>query len=192
MTLIETAPITITPTRLPEVVIIQPRVFEDHRGFFTESYNQQVFDAAGITARFVQDNHAKSGIDTLRGLHFQREQPQGKLCRVVSGAVLDVAVDIRPNSPTLGQWVCVLLSAENRRQIWVPRGFAHGYRVLTPTAEFLYKCDAYYEPRLDAGIRWDDPTLNVDWTRSCLDPGQVWALNDPILSVKDQSLPYFR
>jgi len=154
----------ITPTTIPDVLIIQPKVFGDERGFFFESFNKKTFaEATGITAEFVQDNHSKSAQGVLRGLHYQIKQPQGKLVRVCSGEVLDVAVDIRKSSATLGQWVAVTLSADNKRQLWVPPGFAHGFVVLSDSAEFLYKTTDYYAPEYERCIRWDDNDLLVDW-----------------------------
>lgn len=169
-------------TPIAEVIVIEPKVWSDARGFFFESYHEQKYFELGIQARFVQDNHSRSGRGTLRGLHYQRHHPQGKLCRAVLGEVLDVAVDIRPNSPTFGSHVKVLLSAENKRQIWVPRGFAHGFVVLSEVAEFLYKCDDFYDPNDERGIAWNDPALNIDW--------QIEAFKDQLLlSPKDQHNP---
>jgi dTDP-4-dehydrorhamnose 3,5-epimerase len=167
----------VTPCEIPEVLIIEPRIFGDDRGFFYESFNAAAFrEATGVTADFVQDNHSRSQKGVLRGLHYQIENSQGKLVRVTHGAVLDVAVDIRRSSPTFGQWVAVELSAENFRQLWVPVGFAHGFVVLSETAEFLYKTTDYYTPSAERCIRWDDPTLNIDWQLS----------ETPQLSGKDQ------
>ena len=145
----------ILDTDLPEVKIIEPRVFPDARGFFLETFHAGKYLQAGIDTNFVQDNHSRSARGTLRGLHFQLQQPQGKLCRVASGRVWDVAVDIRHGSPRFGQWVGVELSEENQRQIWVPRGFAHGFVVLSEFADFLYKCDDFYDPNDDCGVAWD-------------------------------------
>lgn len=154
----------VTQTALPEVLILEPRVFGDARGFFFESFNQQVFDAAtGSAHRFVQDNHSRSARGVLRGLHYQVRQPQGKLVRVAQGAVFDVAVDIRPDSPRFGQWVGVELSQENQRQLWVPPGFAHGFLVLSDSADFLYKTTDYYAPVHERCIAWNDPTLAIAW-----------------------------
>lgn len=151
-------------TKIPEVLIIEPKVFGDERGFFYESFNKKKFvEACGITAEFVQDNHSKSAKGVLRGLHYQIKQPQGKLVRVSAGEVLDVAVDLRKLSGTFGQWVGVKLSAENKRQLWVPAGFAHGFVVLSETAEFLYKTTDYYAPEFERCIRWDDADLSIDW-----------------------------
>jgi dTDP-4-dehydrorhamnose 3,5-epimerase len=160
-------------------VILEPRVFSDARGFFFESYNERTFAALGITARFVQDNHSRSQRDTVRGLHYQLRQPQAKLCRVTHGAVLDACVDLRVGSPTFGEWVTVLLSAENRRQLFVPEGFAHGFRVLTEAAEFLYKCSRFYDPAGERGIAWDDPEIGIAWGLE----------SSPILSNRDARLP---
>ena len=154
----------ITPTKIPDVLIIEPKVFGDERGFFFESFNKKAFaEATGITAEFVQDNHSKSARGVLRCLHYQIKQAQGKLVRVTSGEVLDVAVDIRKSSDTFGQWVGIILSAENKRQLWIPPGFAHGFIVLSETAEFLYKTTDYYAPDYERCIRWDDADLAVDW-----------------------------
>jgi dTDP-4-dehydrorhamnose 3,5-epimerase len=156
--------VKVTPTAIPDVLIIEPRVFGDARGFFFESYNQQAFKAAtGVEANFVQDNHSRSVKGVLRGLHYQREQAQGKLVRVVRGAVFDVAVDIRKSSATFGQWVGVTLSEDNHCQLWVPPGFAHGFLTLSDAAEFLYKTTDYYAPQHEQCIAWNDPTLNIDW-----------------------------
>ena len=166
----------ITPTKIPDVLIIEPKVFGDERGFFFESFNKKAFEeVAGITADFVQDNHSKSARGVLRGLHYQIKQPQGKLVRVCSGEVLDVAVDIRKSSATFGQWVGVTLSADNKRQLWIPPGFAHGFIVLSETAEFLYKTTDYYAPEHERCIRWNDDELAIDWQYS----------EEPLVSEKD-------
>lgn len=155
-----------TRLSIPDVVLIEPKVFGDARGFFFESFNQRAFNqATGTDFQFVQDNHSKSSRGVLRGLHYQIRQPQGKLVRVVQGAVFDVAVDIRKNSPTFGQWVGVELSADNQRQLWVPPGLAHGFLVLSESAEFLYKTTDYYSPEHERCIRWDDPQLAIDWPK---------------------------
>jgi dTDP-4-dehydrorhamnose 3,5-epimerase len=172
------------PTRLPEVVLIKPRVFGDARGFFFESWHQQRFAAAGIDARFVQDNHSHSVRHTLRGLHFQIQQPQGKLVHVVRGEVFDVAVDIRRSSPRFGQWVGVLLSESNHQMLWVPPGFAHGYLALTDEVDFLYKCTDVYAPQHERAIRWDDAQIGVKWP---LPPGIA-----PTLAAKDTAAPWLR
>jgi len=165
------------PTRIPEVVVIEPKVFGDHRGFFMETWQQQTFAEAGITQAFVQDNHSRSTKGILRGLHYQLKQPQGKLVRVISGEVFDVAVDIRRHSPTFGQWVGEVLSADNRRMLWVPAGFAHGFYVMSDSAEFLYKCTDFYAPAHERAILWNDPALKIDWP---LVDGAT-----PVLSAKD-------
>lgn len=168
----------ITQAEISDVLILEPRLFGDSRGFFYESFNQQVFrDKTGVDAQFVQDNHSRSMQNVLRGLHYQIQQPQGKLVRVIQGAIFDVAVDLRRQSPTFAQWVGWELSAENRRQIWVPPGFAHGFVVLSETAEVLYKTTDYYAPQHERCIRWDDPDLAIAW------PLQ----SPPILSAKDEA-----
>jgi len=169
-------------TSLPGVYIIEPTVFADARGFFYESYHQQKYAELGITNMFVQDNHSLSRGNTLRGLHYQLRQPQAKLCRVVAGEVLDVAVDIRRGSPTFGKWVAVRLSAENKRQVYIPAGFAHGFLVLSETAEVLYRCDAFYAPNDDYGIAWNDPAIGVEWP----------LMEPPIMSARDQQHPGLR
>jgi dTDP-4-dehydrorhamnose 3,5-epimerase len=154
----------IIQTSIPDLLTIEPKVFGDERGFFFESFNRLKFaDLTGLDVDFVQDNHSRSAKGVLRGLHYQIQHPQGKLVRVVQGSVLDVAVDIRKNSPTFGQHVAIELSAENKRMFWVPSGFAHGFVVLTETAEFLYKTTDYWYPEFERCIRWDDPTLKIDW-----------------------------
>lgn len=156
-----------TATAIPDVLVIEPKVFGDQRGFFFESFNEDAFNqATGLTAKFVQDNHSRSGKGVLRGLHYQIQQPQGKLVRVVSGEVLDVAVDIRRTSPTFGKAVTVLLSDENYKQLWMPPGFAHGFVVLSETADFLYKTTDYYAPAFERCILWNDPALGIDWQLS--------------------------
>lgn len=153
-----------TPLQIPEVILFEPRIFGDERGFFYESFNQRQFEAAiGRAVDFVQDNHSRSVKGVLRGLHYQIQQPQGKLVRVVQGEVFDVAVDIRRSSPSFGQWVGAVLSAENKHQLWVPEGFAHGFVVLSDTAEFLYKTTDYYAPEHERCILWDDHALAIDW-----------------------------
>lgn len=169
-------------TRLPGVLLLEPKVFGDARGFFLESWNRQTFSELGFDLDFVQDNHSRSAKGVLRGLHYQLDDPQGKLVRVVSGAVFDVAVDLRKSSPQFGQWVGYELSAENQRMLWIPPGLGHGFLVLSDTADFLYKTTAYYAPQWDRGVRWDDPEIGVAWP---LDGA-------PILSVKDQALPFFK
>lgn len=173
----------ITKTKLDGVVIIEPDVFGDNRGFFMESWNKKKMEEAGLFYDFVQDNHSKSTVkDTLRGIHFQKgDKAQAKLVRCVKGAVLDVAVDLRRNSPTFKQWVGVELSAENKKQLLIPRGFGHGFLTLTDDVEFLYKADNYYAPEADAGIRWND-----------LDIGVEWGVENPILSEKDKKNPFLK
>jgi dTDP-4-dehydrorhamnose 3,5-epimerase len=154
----------VEPTEIPGVLVLEPKVFGDERGFFFESFNQRVFeDAVGEPVAFVQDNHSRSRRGVLRGLHYQVQRPQGKLVRAVAGAVRDVAVDIRPESPTFGRWVAVDLSADNKRQIWVPPGLAHGFVVLSDAAEVLYKTTDYWFPEHERCIAWNDPTLAIDW-----------------------------
>jgi dTDP-4-dehydrorhamnose 3,5-epimerase len=172
--------VTVTATRLPEVRIIEPRVFGDARGFFLESWNQRVFDEAiGQSVHFVQDNHSRSAQGVLRGMHYQLTQPQGKLVRVVSGRVFDVAVDMRRDSPRLGQWAGVELSADNHRMLWIPPGFAHGFLVMSESADFLYKATAYYAPQDEHTLAWDDPDVAIDWP---LEAGRA-----PQISAKDQA-----
>lgn len=151
------------PTAIPDVVVIEPQLFGDERGFFMETWHAEKFAAAGIDAAFVQDNHSRSARGTLRGLHYQIERTQGKLLRVVAGEVFDVAVDVRRSSPTFGRWVGVTLSAENRRQLWVPPGFAHGFYVCSDAADFVYKCTDFYAPQHERTLRWDDPAIGVAW-----------------------------
>ncbi len=167
-----------TPQAIPEVILFEPKVFGDDRGFFFESFNHARFEeAVGRPVKFVQDNHSKSVRNVLRGLHYQVQQPQGKLVRVVQGAVFDVAVDIRKSSPTFGQWVGAMLTAENKHQLWVPEGFAHGFVVLSDTAEFLYKTTDYYAPAHERSILWNDADINIQWSLSTA----------PVLSAKDQA-----
>lgn len=174
----------VIPSQIPSVLIIEPRVFGDERGFFFESYNARQFaDAAGANVAFVQDNHSRSARGVLRGLHYQIRQPQGKLVRVIAGEVFDVAVDIRKHSPTFGKWVGEILSAENKRMIWVPEGFAHGFLVLSEYAEFLYKTTDYWAPEHERSIAWNDPDLCIDWPLQ----GQ-----SAILSAKDGAAGSFR
>ncbi len=165
------------PTAIPEVLILEPDVFGDSRGFFFESYNRRVFrEVTGVDAEFVQDNHSRSMKNVLRGLHYQIAQPQAKLVRVVTGEVYDVAVDLRRSSPTFGRWVAVTLSAENRRMLWVPVGFAHGFMVMSESAEFLYKATGYYAPEHERSLLWNDPALAIPWPLE----GEV-----PLLKPKD-------
>lgn len=171
------------PTKLEGVWIVEPKVFGDNRGFFMESWSKRAFEEAGLHYDFVQDNHSSSTVKgTLRGIHFQKgENAQAKLVRCVKGAVLDVAVDLRPSSPTYKQWVSVELSAENKRQLLIPRGFGHGFVTLTDDVEFLYKADNFYMPEADGGIRWNDPELAVEW-----------GVENPILSQKDSASPFLK
>lgn len=173
----------ITKTKLEGVVIIEPDVFGDNRGFFMESWNKEKMEEVGLFYNFVQDNHSKSTVKgTLRGIHFQKgDKAQAKLVRCVKGAVLDVAVDLRKNSPTFKQWVGVELSAENKKQLLIPRGFGHGFVTLTDDVEFLYKADNYYAPEADAGIRWNDPDIGIEW-----------GIENPILSEKDKKNPFLK
>lgn len=169
----------ILQTSIPDVKLIEPQVFGDERGFFMESWNRETFGKHGLPTDFVQDNHSRSRQGTLRGLHYQIRNPQGKLVRVVQGEVFDVAVDLRRGSATFGRWVGVVLSEENHRQLWVPPGFAHGFYVLSVQADFLYKCTAPYTPDAERAIRWDDPQIGIDWP---LVEGRA-----PVLSKKDQA-----
>jgi dTDP-4-dehydrorhamnose 3,5-epimerase len=167
-------------TAIEGVFIIEPTVFGDERGYFMEAYNEKDFVEAGIGCRFVQDNQSKSKRGVLRGLHFQKQYPQSKLVRVLYGEVFDVAVDLRKGSATFGKWVGVILSAENKKQFFIPKGFAHGFLVLSDTAEFTYKCDEFYHVEDEGGLRWDDPSIGIEW------PDMP---KKPILSRKDQCLP---
>lgn len=166
----------VTPTAIPEVLVLEPQVFGDDRGFFFESFNARRFEQlTGVAANFVQDNHSKSAQNVLRGLHYQIRQPQGKLVRVAAGAIYDVVVDLRRASPFFGRWVGVELSAENHRQLWVPPGFAHGFVVTSETAECLYKTTDYWEPEFERSLLWNDPALGIDWPLG----------GEPMLSGKD-------
>ncbi|OXI87718.1 dTDP-4-dehydrorhamnose 3,5-epimerase [Burkholderia sp. AU33423] len=170
-------------TAIPDVKIFEPKVFGDARGFFFESFNHRVFEEAiGRSIEFVQDNHSKSAKNVVRGLHYQINHAQGKLVRVVAGEVFDVAVDIRRDSPTFGRWVGVMLSAENKRQLWIPEGFAHGFVVVSDAAEFLYKTTDYWYPDAERAIRWDDPTLAIEWPIS----------GEAMVSGKDGAAPAFK
>lgn len=173
----------ITKTKLEGVVIIEPEVFGDNRGFFMESWNKRKMAEEGLDYDFVQDNHSKSTVKgTLRGIHFQKgDKAQAKMVRCVKGAVLDIAVDLRKNSPTFKQWVGVELSEENKKQLLIPRGFGHGFVTLTDDVEFLYKADNYYAPEADAGVRWNDPEIDVEW-----------GVENPILSEKDRKNPFLK
>jgi dTDP-4-dehydrorhamnose 3,5-epimerase len=173
----------VVPTTLPEVLVLEPRVFSDDRGFFMESWNAKAFaGATGLDVGFVQDNHSRSLRHVLRGIHYQLNKPQGKLVRVVSGSVLDVAVDLRRSSPNFGRWVGVELSADNKRQLWVPPGFGHAFLVTSPFADFLYKTTEYWMPEHDRGIVWNDPDLGIDWGLSTA----------PSLAAKDAAAPRLR
>ena len=172
------------PTEIPDVVLIRPRVFGDPRGFFFESWEERKFAAAGLGAKFVQDNHSRSVRHTLRGLHYQIQQPQGKLVRVTKGEVFDVAVDLRRSSPRFGQWVGRVLSDTNHCMLWVPPGFAHGYLALSDEIDFLYKCTDFYAPQHERAIRWDDPQIRVRWP--------LPAGTAPLLSAKDAIAPLFK
>ena len=172
----------VQPTQIAGVLIVEPVVFGDERGFFLENFNEREMRKIGIDAHFVQDNHSRSQRNVLRGLHYQISQPQGKLVRVVSGAVFDVAVDIRRNSPTFGRWVGVELSAENKRMAWMPPGMAHGFIVLSDSADFLYKATDYYAPEFERTILWNDPDLGIRWPLA----------GEPILSLKDAAGKTFR
>jgi len=166
----------ISSAALPDVLIIEPKVFGDDRGFFFESFNAKAFrDATGIKCDFVQDNHSRSARNVLRGLHYQIRQPQGKLIRVVQGEVYDVAVDLRKNSPSFGKWTGTILSAENKKQLWVPEGYAHGFVVLSETADFLYKTTDYYAPEFERSLLWNDPRLGIAWP----------LRGEPVLAAKD-------
>ena len=163
-------------TALPEVIIIEPDVYRDQRGFFLETYQAQKYHDGGVTAVFVQDNHSRSAYGTLRGLHAQRQHPQGKLVRAIEGEIFDVAVDIRQGSPFFGQWVSVLLSAENCRQCYILPGFAHGFCVLSVSAQVEYKCTTFYDPSDEIGVMWNDPDIGI-----------AWPVSNPLLSTKDQA-----
>lgn len=171
------------PTALPDVLILEPKVHGDHRGYFMETWRQSDFAKLGLPSGFVQDNQSRSSQGTLRGLHYQLTQPQGKLVRVISGEIFDVAVDMRRSSPTFGQWDGVRLSSDNRRQLWVPPGFAHGFYVLSESAEVFYKCTDYYAPADERGLRWNDPELDIDWP--LLGPA-------PLLSDRDRGAPLLK
>ncbi len=173
-----------TKTDIDGVIIVEPKVFGDDRGYFMETYVERDFVEGGITAKFVQDNQSKSRKGVLRGLHFQKKHSQAKLVRVISGEVFDVAVDLRPGSPTFGKWQGILLSAENKRQFFIPKNFAHGFLVLSDEAEFCYKCDDYYHPEAEGGLLWNDPDVNVEWPIS--DDMEI------LLSEKDKVNPLLR
>ncbi|NWF64867.1 MAG: dTDP-4-dehydrorhamnose 3,5-epimerase [Chloroflexi bacterium] len=164
------------PTQIPEIILVRPKVYEDPRGFFMETYREDRFSTGGISQRLVQENHSRSQKGVLRGLHYQIRNSQGKLVRAIAGEIFDVAVDIRRSSPTFGQWVGIILSAENRWQLWIPQGFAHGFFVLSETAEVVYKVTDYYAPEWERSILWNDPRINIDWPLAGM---------EPILSPKD-------
>ena len=168
-------------THLKGVRLIVPRVFEDDRGFFLETFNAAVFEENGLPVNFVQDNHSRSTRGVLRGLHYQHPTWQGKLVRVVSGEIFDVAVDIRPDSPTFSQWYGVILNEQNKHQLYIPPGYAHGFCVLSETVDVTYKCTALYAPAEDAGIRWDDPDIGIDW-----------PISEPLVSEKDRNAPLLK
>ena len=173
----------VVPTAIPDLLILEPRVFGDDRGFFLESFNARRFaELTGVNTTFVQDNHSRSARGVLRGLHYQLRQPQGKLVRVVAGEVWDIAVDLRRRSPTFGHWEGALLSADNKRQLWIPEGFAHGFVVISESADFLYKTTDYYAPEHERCIAWNDPELAIDWRYG----------GDPVLSEKDRAGARFR
>lgn len=172
--------LTVTPTSLPEVLVVEPKVFGDDRGFFFESFNARNFEqATGVSREFVQDNHSRSARNVLRGLHYQVQHPQGKLVRVLTGEIFDVAVDLRRGSPRFGKWVGMLLSAANKRQLWVPEGFAHGFVVVSEEAEVLYKTTDYWYPEHERSLAWNDPTIGIDWPLS----------GAPVLAAKDAAAP---
>lgn len=172
------------PTKIADVIVIEPEVFGDNRGFFMETWHAEKFAAGGIEADFVQDNHSRSAQGILRGLHYQVTKPQGKLVRVLSGEVFDVVVDLRKKSATFGQWVGMHLSGENKKMLWVPPGFAHGFYVTSPQADFFYKCTDFYAPEYERAIRWDDPGLGINWP--------LVEGNPPILAPKDEAAALFK
>lgn len=174
----------VTPTAIPDVMVIEPTVFGDDRGFFMETWTKRAFEEIGINGEFVQDNHSKSQKGVLRGLHYQIQQAQGKLVRVLRGEVYDVAVDLRKSSPTFGRWVAEVLSEQNKRMLWVPPGFAHGFYVMSAEAEFVYKCTDYYAPEYERSVLWNDDVLDICWPVS--DGGE------PLLSEKDQAGQRFK
>lgn len=172
------------PTEIPEVIVVEPDVFGDNRGFFMETWQAEKFAAGGITADFVQDNHSRSAQGILRGLHYQVQKPQGKLVRVLNGEVFDVAVDLRKDSPTFGRWVGMHISGENKKILWIPPGFAHGFYVISQQADFFYKCTDFYAPEHERAVRWNDPDLAIDWP---LIDGKP-----PVLAPKDETAPRFK
>ncbi|MFV2059006.1 MAG: dTDP-4-dehydrorhamnose 3,5-epimerase [Thiohalomonadales bacterium] len=171
-------------SRIPEIIVLEPKVFGDERGYFMETWNRKTFSDVGIDVSFVQDNHSLSSQGILRGLHYQLRHTQGKLVRVIAGEVFDVAVDLRESSATFGQWVGEILTAENKKMLWVPAGFAHGFYVLSEQAEFTYKCSDYYMPQYERAIRWDDPDINIKWP--------LIDNRSPILSEKDSQADSFK
>lgn len=173
-----------SPTAIPDVLLVEPKVYSDDRGWFCESWNRDRFREHGLEIEFVQDNHSHSVQGTLRGLHYQLQNPQGKLVRVAHGAVFDVAVDLRKSSPTFGHWVSHNLSSSNRRMMWIPPGFAHGFYVLSPTADFVYKCTAHYDAADERTVHWDDPDLAIEWP--------IQPSSEPLISDKDRAAPSFR
>ncbi len=173
-------------TKLPEVLLLEPKVFGDARGFFLESWNRQTFADLGLNLDFVQDNHSRSAQGVLRGIHYQIQQSQGKLVRVITGSVFDVAVDLRRSSPHFGRWTGYELSADNKRMLWIPPGFGHAFLVLSDSADFLYKTTALYAPQWDRGVRWDDPDIGIEWPLAGLPAGM------PLLSGKDQVQPVLK
>lgn len=172
------------PTRIPDVILIEPEVFADNRGFFMETWNSKTFSGVGLKAKFVQDNHSKSSQGTLRGLHYQISQPQGKLIRVIQGEIFDVAVDLRQSSSTFGNWIGEILSSENKKILWVPPGFAHGFYVISNIAEVIYKCTDFYAPQYERSLLWNDKDLNIDWP--------LIGKTFPILSKKDSAGTNFK
>jgi dTDP-4-dehydrorhamnose 3,5-epimerase len=179
-------PYTVTPTILPDVLVLEPKVFGDERGFFFESFNQRDFEqATGLNVTFVQDNHSKSAKGVLRGLHYQLQYPQGKLVRVVQGDVFDVAVDLRRSSSTFGQWVGEILSADNKKQLWVPPGFAHGFLTLSESAQFLYKTTDYWYMEHERSLQWSDPALGIDWPITVAPQLAAKDISAPLLSDSD-------
>jgi dTDP-4-dehydrorhamnose 3,5-epimerase len=178
-------PVRKIPTELPGVFVLEPRVFTDDRGFFLETYSERIFEGLGINQHFVQDNHSYSKRNVLRGLHYQIQQAQGKLVRVGDGEILDVAVDLRRSSPTFGKWAAVRLSGSNQRMLWIPPGFAHGFRVISDAAHVLYKATDYYAPQFERTLAWNDPQLDIDWEID-REPAGILSISAPIVSEKDQ------
>jgi len=173
----------VVKTAIPDVLILEPKLFGDQRGFFLESFNLRLFkEKTGLSPAFVQDNHSRSSRNVLRGLHYQIRQPQGKLARVIAGEVFDVAVDLRKSSPTFGKWTGTVLSAENKRELWIPEGFAHGFLVLSESADFVYKATDYYAPEHERSVLWNDPDIGIDWPLK----------SEPILAAKDRAAKRLR